>query len=194
MFSKDEIKQNMIGCFEILLFMTKGFDRFTRVTARDAIKSFIFPIALMPVALSVHVITAEEGYDTSYIVSAHLMRTLLSAGTYLGIVYYFSKLMNRQEHFAKYLVIANWGSIIGIILVSPILLYVYTGADVSAVENYPIFITVIGIFYRAFIMTNVFKIPWEMGGFMAIIGLGIGETMWDLMLYLFGDIVQIDGR
>ena len=52
MFSKEEIKRDLLGCFEIFLFMPKGIERFEADKER-MIRSFIIPFALLPFVLMV---------------------------------------------------------------------------------------------------------------------------------------------
>lgn len=193
MFTKQEIKQNIIGCLEIIIFMRTGVKRFQNVSRISAIKSFVIPVALLPLVLAVLVVTSKEGYSVPFVVSVHLLRIVIGAIIYLSIVYFLSKQLERQEHFCKFLVISNWLSLFDIILVSPILFYIYTGADVTAVEPYAVFSTLLGYVYVAFVVTHTFRIPWEMGGFLAIVGLAVDETMWDTLFFLVGNITAIHG-
>ncbi len=191
MFTKQEIKQNLAGCLEVIIFMRKGIERFQSTSRKDAIKSFLIPLILSPLAFVALVMTTKEGHTIPFIISVHFFRILIGAGIYLTIVYFLSKQLERQEHFWRFLVITNWISLFDIIFVSPILFYIFTGGDVMDVEVYAVFMTLLGYVYLAFIITHTFRIPWEMGGFVAIVGLAVDETMWDF-LHVF-DLTMIHG-
>lgn len=193
MFTKQEIKQNIIGCLEIIIFMRTGVKRFQNVSRISAIKSFLIPVALLPLVFAVLVVTSKEGYSVPFIISVHFLRIVVGAMIYLSLVYFLSKQLERQEHFCRFLVISNWLSLFDIVLVSPILFYIFTGADVTAIESYAVFITLVGYVYMAFIITHIFRVPWEMGGFLAIVGLAVDETMWDVLFFLVGNITAIHG-
>ncbi len=193
MFTKEEIKENLVGCFEVLLFMKSGIDRFKNIARKDAIKSFAVPVVMLPIVMAVQVMTSKEGYTIPYIITVHFIRMFASFGLYLGLVYYISKLLEKQQYFSNFVVVANWWNIIGLIMVLPIVFYVFQGFDVTGIENYAIFISVMGYVYMGFILTHTLRIPWEMGGFIAISGLAVDETIWDIIIYFFGDITLIDG-
>jgi len=50
----------------------------------------------------------------------------------------------------------------------------------TVLKNYAIFITMLGYVYCAFVLTHTFRIPWEMGGFIAIVGLAIDQNMLEI--------------
>ena len=191
MFTRQEIKQNLAGCLEILIFMRKGIERFQNVSRTDAIKSFLIPLLLFPFVFTALVMTSKEGHSIPFIISVHFFRIVIGAMIYLTIVYFLSKQLERQEHFYRFLVIINWISLFDIIFVSPVMFYIFTGGEVTTIEPYAVFITLLGYVYLAFIITHSFRVPWEMGGFAAIVGLAVDETMWDIIHFL--DITAIHG-
>ncbi len=193
MFTKQEIKYNIIGCLEIILFMRSGIERFQSVSRASAIKSFIIPVMFLPLVLSVMVLTSSEGYSIPYIVMVHSARMVATTTLYLTIIYFLCKQLKRNQYFCRYLVISNWISLFDVILVSPILFYLFTGTDVSVFGVYATFITLLNKVYSAFIMTVTFRIPWELGGFFAIVGLAVGETMWDVLFFFAGNIAELRG-
>lgn len=182
MFLKEEVKRNLLGCFEILLFMPRGIDRF-EVDKDRMIRSFIIPFAMMPFVLVVVVGFFPE-FSASLIVSLSVFRTVLAAALFFGVVYFMAKQMNRQEHFYKFLIVSNWTNINGIILALPILVGLFLGIDSGTFEVYAVFSEIVGYIYAAFVLTYCFRIPWEMGGFLAVIGLAINQNLWEISDYL----------
>tara|TARA_R110001592_G_scaffold3525_24_gene20078 strand:+ start:5640 stop:6218 length:579 start_codon:yes stop_codon:yes gene_type:complete len=191
MFTKQEMKQNLAGSLEIMIFMRRGIERFKNVSRADAIKSFIIPVAFLPLVFTILILTSKEGHSIPFLLSVHFSRMVIGALIYLAIVYFLSKQLERQEHFCKFLVIINWTSFFDVILVSPIIFYVLTGGNPEDVEVFAVFMTLLGYVYLAFILTHTFRVPWEMGGFVAIIGLAVDQTMWDMIAFL--DLTVIHG-
>ena len=60
----------------------------------------------------------------------------------------------------------------------------YMGVSPETFEVYAVFVEIIGYVYSAFVITYCFKLPWEMGGFIAIVGLAINENLFDLTNYI----------
>ncbi len=193
MFTRQEIKENLHGSFEIILFMRRGVERFQNVSKKDAIKSFIIPVLFLPLVFAVLVKTSADGYSIPFIISVHFVRIAVGVCVNLYILYFLTKQLNRQEHFCRFLVIANWISLFDIILVSPVLFFIFSGLDLSAIEPYAVFMTLVGYVYMAFIIKSSFRIPWELGGFAAIVGLAVDETLWDIIFFMFGDITLMHG-
>mgnify|MGYP003630241666 FL=1 len=191
MFTKQEMKQNLAGSLEIMIFMRRGIERFKNVSRADAIKSFAIPVAFLPLVFTILILTSKEGHSIPFLLSVHFSRMVIGALIYLAIVYFLSKQLERQEHFYKFLVIINWTSFFDVILVSPIIFYVLTGGNPEDVEVFAVFMTLLGYVYLAFILTHTFRVPWEMGGFVAIIGLAVDQTMWDMIAFL--DLTVIHG-
>lgn len=193
MFSKNEIKQNLIGCAEIMLFMQSGIERFEQISKKDAVKSFVIPVLLLPLVLTILVLTSKEGYTTLYLIMVHSTRIIAGIIAYLLVVFYFSRLLKRREHFAKYVVVVNWSGLINVLLLPPILIYALSGAELQGIEAYAVFVALLGYVYLGFILTFALRIPWEMGGFMAVIGIFVDETMWDILFYFCGELTAISG-
>lgn len=175
MFSKNEVKANLIGCFEIFLFMRKGLERFI-VSPPAAVKSFLIPIAFMPVVLFITLLHGGAGVYAMW-ASVHVFRTVLAVGLYLLAVYFIAKQYHREQHFYKFILIFNWMNVIGIVFLLPVLGGVMAGYEMSVFRSYLVFTTLAGYVYLAFVLTHCFRLPWEMGGFVAIVGLAIDDNL-----------------
>lgn len=176
MFSKQEVKSNLIGCAEIFLFMRSGLERFV-VSPGAAIKSFIIPVFLMPLSLYVAIVMSETCMLPSVLVLLHVVRMVASLGLYLLAVYFIAKQYHREGHFYRFLVIFNWMNIVGLVYLLPIAVGLLAGYPINIFENYAIFITLTSYVYLAFVLTHCFRLPWEMGGFIAIVGLAIDDNL-----------------
>lgn len=175
MFSRQEIKSNLMGCFETFLFMRKGIERF-EVSPGAAIKSFIIPVILLPVLVPILIMMSPAG-TFSFLFVMHTLRIVLAAGLYLLAVYFLARQYHREGHFNRFLVVFNWINITSLVFLLPIVVGVAMGTPLQSFTNYAIFITLTNYVYLAFVLTHCFKLPWEMGGFIAIIGLAIDDNL-----------------
>ena len=181
MVTQQEFKQNLLGCFEIFLFMPKGLGRFD-VTPEKAIKSFFIPLALMPFILAI-IVGLSEDFSPSLVISLNVLRMAFSFLLFLSAVYFLTKQFDRQQHFYRFLMVSNWLNINGLVLVSPILIGIAMGVPSGDFEVYAVFIEIVSYVYSAFVITHCFRLPWEMGGFIAIVGMAINQNMFDLSNY-----------
>jgi uncharacterized membrane protein len=182
MFSKEEIKRSLLGCFEILLFMPRGVERFGNDKGQ-MIRSFIVPFSMMPFVIAI-VVNMFPEFPALLIASLVVFRGLLATILFFGIVYFMAKQMDRQEHFLRFLTIANWTNINGIVIAVPILIGLALGVDTSTFEVYAVFSEILGYVYGAFVMTYCLRIPWEMGGFISVVALAINQNLWALSDYI----------
>jgi len=190
MIKSNELKSNLLGCFEIFLFMPKGIERF-EVTPAKAIKSFLIPLALLPFILMIVVGMTNDEFSTTVVVFLNVMRIALSVLFFLSAVYFFTKQFERQQHFYKFILISNWLNINAMIMVSPILIGMSMGVDSEVFEVYAVFGEIAGYVYSAFVITYCFRLPWELGGFIAIVGLAINENLFDLSNYIRDSLTVI---
>jgi hypothetical protein len=182
MFAKSEIKRNLLGCFEIAIFMSNGVGRFNGTKA-VALKSLVLPVVLVPLIV---IATAflSRGLATEVLIPLHVGRIIISMTVFWGIVYMLAKHFGRDQYFWRFVNVSCWVELIGALLTLPILFGILAGYDFSVFESYAVFITVVGYIYSAFITTYVFRLPWELGGFVAIVGMGVNENLLDLTIYL----------
>ncbi len=189
MFTKEEIKRSLLGCFEVVLFMRAGVERFEG-TREAAIRSFLIPLFLLPVTL-LALIALSEGFSASLLLSLHTIRIVLSVVLFFAAVYFLSKQYDRGKYFYKFVTVANWINIPSMILVMPIVFALFVqGVDMESMKVYAVFITMLGYVYSAFIITHCFRFPWEMGGFIAIIGLAIDQNLLEFATYI-RDVVAV---
>ncbi len=177
MFTREELKKNLIGCFEIALFMPAGVDRYSP-SKSAALRSFLVPALFIPLVAWVWILRSDAE-PASLIVAVHLTRMVLTMAIFLGVVYLFARQYERHEHFFRFVTASNWHEVIGVILVLPVLFALLMGADIGPWENYAVFIQLFGYVYVGFIATHVLRIPWELGGFLAVVSLAVGQQLLD---------------
>lgn len=182
MYTQQEWKNGFLGCFEILLFMSSGVERFDSI-ASQAVKSFIMPLILLPLFLVVTV-GMSAGYNFYLLLSLHSLRVIFTSIMFLTVVYFMSRQLGRDEHFFRFVTVNNWMSIPSFLMVLPILFGLLLGSNFSGFESYAIFITLAGYVYTAFIATRSFRLPWELGGFIGVVSMAIDQNALHLMVYL----------
>ena len=182
MFTKSEIKKNLLGCFEIALFMSKGIERFDE-TKIAAVKSLVVPLVLTPIIVILMVMVSSD-FATEVLIPLHVGRIILTMVITWAIVYLLSKHFNRDQYFWRFVTVSCWTNIIGFLLLLPIAIGVLSGYAFAVFEPYALFSSIVGYVYAAFIATYVLKCPWELGGFVAIVGMGVSENMIDFTAYL----------
>jgi hypothetical protein len=189
MFSKKEIRENILGCIEVMVFMKGSVDRFSPKKI-DAIKSFIIPIVLIPIALFAFSFKST-GFSLLVLMTLHAARMIVAMVLSYAVVYIFCRQYKREEHFFQFITASNWMNIPIMVMLVPILFSLTMHAFgsiafdsyaqiVKDYESYAVFITCLAYVYTAYIMTHALRIPWEMAGAITIVGLGIDQTMMQI--------------
>lgn len=182
---KSEIKRHLLGCLETALLMRSGIERFS--PSRDAmIRSFAIPVLLLPLTI-LTVLSAHPHDDLSasmgrVLIAIYSLRIFVYLGLFLGIVYTMAKSMDRMESFYRFATANNWLAIPAAVLLLPLLALFLNGAY-SWSEVYPlmVFVTLYSYVYTGFMAMHTFRLPWEIGGFIAIIGMAIHQTSLDAL-------------
>lgn len=188
MYTAEEIKKNLLGCFEIFLFMRKGVERFGS-SKLSAIKSFAVPLALTPLLL-LSILAVQKQTPINILIGISTGHLVITTLLFLGFVYLFTKQYNRQEHFWRFITITNWINIFSVILLIPLVIGYFSGTPMAVFESYIIFKAILAYVYTAFVITICFKIPWELGGFISIVGIAISEHTLKLGFLLHANIMQ----
>ncbi|MBX2834955.1 MAG: hypothetical protein KTR28_08295 [Micavibrio sp.] len=181
MFKPSEFKSNLLGAFEIFLFMNSGFNRFSP-SRSDMFKSFIWPLLILP--LAVYGAIMLMGGDEPIIALAllHTLRMLIVFALSLGLIVVFCKQYERQDFFYKFITISNWFELIFFVLVSPILVLLMSGMSAESLQSYALFITIAAYAYSAYIITQSLRIPWQLGGCLSIGFLLLDQTGFDALI------------
>lgn len=181
--TKKNWKDALLGSFEIFLFMRQGVERFS-TSKEAAVKSFIWPAVLLPFVLFIYAFHST-GYSAPLLLSLHGARILISFSLFLYVLYMFSRHYGRAEHFYRAVTVQNWMNAPIFLFTIPIIVSLF--ANVSGTEDlfarkdntYATFVTLGSYVYLGFVLTHSLKIPWEMCGFLAIVGLAIDQELLD---------------
>lgn len=181
MFSKGEIRQNLLGCLEIALFMRAGIARFT--ASPDALKkSFFIPAALLPLSIftviSAHPESGALDLTSIQILSAiYTARLLISLAAFLGVVYLLARKLDKLEDFAKFTIANNWITLpFATIMLG--LTFMFTSGAYSFAEVYPlmIFTSLYAYASIAFLSAHMLRIPAELACSLAVAAMAINQT------------------
>lgn len=184
MFSKSEIKNSLLGCLEVALFMPQAVKRFG--TSYEAmIKSFYIPVVLFPVSLLiVFLYPRPELVDHSdHIISMmYSLRFAVALGIFLGFVYFLASKIQRTDHFYQFVIANNWLTIPTSVISIPLIIIMtskgYTSGHIEALSVIILFYTYA---YTAFMAACVLRIPLELAVFVMMIGFYINDTSHDIV-------------
>jgi hypothetical protein len=183
--TKTEIRQNLLGCLEIALFMRVGADRFQHSGSMIR-KSFLIPVILLPLSLA-FVLTAhpQGALDTlsmQVLAAVYALRLFVYLAAFLGVVYLMARTLDRLDAFSRFAIANNWLTIPAAALMLPLSVLQITGQYTFA-EVYPlmVFITLYSYAYTAFMATHILRIPAELACCLAIIGMAINQTSLQLL-------------
>jgi hypothetical protein len=190
MFTKDEIKRNLLGALEVALFMPVARKRFGN-TYDEAVRSFIIPILLFPITLGLvyfHPAPAIEHASQNSIALMYSLRMAATWFLFFGSVFWIVNEIDRKEHFYQFIIASNWLSVPATVAFLPVIWTLFTGSH-TLNELYPFMMCVMFYTYAftAFMAAHVLRIPLELGGFVVFISMVINNSTLD-MLHWFGRI------
>lgn len=182
------IKQYLLGCFEISIFMKEGVNHFND-NLSAMWKSFgIVSLTLILIVISTPFIYAAKeslhGISLPSVAMLFILKFIIGSTVTLLFLYMFCKVINRTHNLIKYITASNWASIIPLILfITPLILMKlgpYTYDDV-----YPalVVISVYAYALTAFVTRYIIDIPWELAIFVTICTMAINEAGFDLLYY-----------
>lgn len=196
MFNKGELKQNLLGSLETVLFMRRGVERFAD-NASAMKKSFIVPALALPITLAMVLGAHPEdlgGGVANILIAIYSLRLVAYLGLFLGLVYMVAKKMDKLERFYRFATANNWLMLPAVLFMIAPVLGLITG-HYSWAEIQPL--VVMSTFYSfactGFIITHIMRVPWELAGFAAITGLAIHQTSLDMMKWAAMNAVYLIG-
>jgi hypothetical protein len=100
-------------------------------------------------------------------------------------MYHFCKHLDRENGFFQFVTIGNWMNIPVFLLLTPVLVVLLSGGTIQgSIESYAIVITLLSYILTGFVATYAFRIPWEMGGAIAVISMFINQTTLQMVVDL----------
>ena len=172
------------------LFMREGPERFG-ASWNEMLRSFWIVLINMIISLYSLQFMAPtepklEGLSLPLITSLYSGKTIIAVILGLLLTYAFAKYMKKMEYIFQYITSMNWAGLISTTLALPPLISVAAGFH-TWLEIYPVLIVfaLYGYAISAFIITRIFRVPWQLGGFLAICGMAINDTLFNILFWIF---------
>ncbi len=191
MFTKAEVKRNLIGALEVALFIPDARKRFGNTTG-EAVRSFFVPLLLLPIGVFMIYLQPEflnlkkfaNGFTILYCFEA-----AISLCAFVFFVRWIAQKIGRLEHFNQFVIALNWLFVPSTLLLMPIFVMLLTGMH-SWHELYPLSICAVVYTYSfmGYMAKCILRVPWEIGGFLAIVSLMI-DSFLQQMLQLVNSVV-----
>ena len=170
---KQTLKHSAIGAFETVIMMPTVLEHFTP-RKEDALRSFIFPLLLYPLALlsfSMRNHTHDPGA-----LGLHALTVWGGMFFFYAIMFYVAEWRGKQAYFWQYMNMANAQCIASAVLLSPVFLMIFNRADDGPFfDQYWIFFIFANTVLGAFIIAKALRLNWYLGGFFAILNLYISD-------------------
>ncbi len=199
LFTSQEIRQNLLGCLEIALFMPKGSERFA--ADKEAMtRSFLIPLLFLPISIAV-VLSAHPGAldagSMQVMGGIYAMRLFVYLGAYLALIFAMTKVLNEsaEDHlqdFYRFATANNWLTIPAAMLMAPLVLS-YMSGNHEWGDIYPlmVFIALYSYAYTAFMAARVLRIPMELAVFVSVAGMAIHQTSLDVIKQVTVGVLQM---
>ncbi len=179
------VSVKLLGCLEAALFMPETARRFGS-SYDEMIRSFYIPVIAFPLTLmAIYLYPRPEIASHSHVIVSMLysLRFAFSLGIFLGFVYFIARKIERTEHFFQFVTANNWLTIPSAIVSIPILMLLTQG-DAAAIREAQV-LSVLLVFYTyaytAFAAACILRIPLELAGFIAMIGVLINNSTHDII-------------
>ena len=174
------IKEKLLGCLEIALFMQRGSNRFSGDLGSMK-KSFLIPVILLPLTIAMilgaHPVDSLDATSAQMLIAIYALRLVIYLAGFLALVYAFAAKLDRMDDFYKFVTANNWLTIPAAALTAPLIIMFLNGYY-SWAEIYPL-VVVIALYsygYTAFMAAQILRIPYELACFIAIAGMAIHQT------------------
>ncbi len=187
MFTRSELRQNLLGSLEVALFMRTGTGRFS--ASRESMKrSFMIPVVLLPLTVASVLAAHPEKLDIASMQALALIYTLrlfVYLAGFLALVYSMARSMDRLDSFYRFATANNWLTLPAAVIMFPVLALFLNGYYTWA-EIYPlmVFMTLYSYAYTAFMTTYVLRVPFELACFVAIAGMALHQTSLEALKWV----------
>jgi len=178
------------GAFELVFLFGRGIVPFEKDPGKAAgLRSILIPLALLPLSLYCAYVWPpkdlnEQSMQTVQSIVA--LSTVLGFFSGLGILWLATIVFDKRDRFWITLQASNWTGIPLSLISSPFLIaalmHWYPRAQM---DNVFMLITYYGVLVNACVTFRGLKIDWMMGGFLACMGIFVGQQIWNGLFWLF---------
>lgn len=179
------IKNHLLGCVDAALFMpgiTKRFDGSYDAMIRSFyIPVMMFPLMILTVLLEPSAALADHSQNTISLI--HALRFTMTLAIFMGFVYFLATKTDRTKHFFQFVTAYNWLMIPTVLISLPIVLMSATGdaAMINQAQVLSYFVLIYTYAIIAYAAACTLRIPIELAGFVAIIGLQIDLSSYEII-------------
>lgn len=187
MFTKEEIKRNLLGGLEVALFMPVARKRFG-TSYDEAVRSFIVPILFFPLTLlAVYLYPAPSiaNHSANTIALMYSLRMAATWFMFFGAVYWISRETGRREHFYQFIIASNWLTIPATFVFAPVAWMLFAGTHTwQELAPFMMCLMLYTYAFTAFMATYVLRVPWELAGFIVFIGIGVNDNTLQILHWI----------
>lgn len=179
---KQPIKDALMGCLEIPLFMKVARDRF--VNSPEAMKaSFLVPLLLLPLGIVIAPINPDL---TAMPIGKLALRFCLDFA--LAFIVYFlimkavCKALDRSQYFNQLVNAYNWLNLSSLVISMPFFLLILKGYyQWEELENILLCLILYSYAYLAFAISLILRINWMLAASLSILALALGQVSGSLI-------------
>lgn len=187
MFTKEELKRNLLGSLEVALFMPIARQRFGN-SYDEAVRSFIVPILLFPLTLAAVYLFPQHDADNvsaNTLAMLYSLRMAASWALFITAVYMIVREIDRRDLFYKFIIANNWITVPATAVFIPVAFMLLSGRYTWD-ELYPFMMCLMLYSYAftAFMVAYILRVPWELAGFITFMGVTINNDTLDLVRWI----------
>lgn len=157
------------GCFEISVFLKRGFERFDG-TPDPFCRSLLIPYLLLPLSLLAAVPEPEfQGMSVTQVGIALLYRTTMALVFYLGGIWLLTWVLERRALFYKFGTVMNWLNITGAVLMVPYIALIWLGGfEPAELSHLVLVILLLFLAIVAFTAHHTLQVNWTLSVLLSV--------------------------
>lgn len=178
------------GAFDLLLLFGQGIGAFSG-KKKDALRSFVIPVALFPVTLFLCRFYPpkgmETGFSTGAIVGTVAAQWILSFVFSLALVTVLARSLGKLDKVWLFWEANNWTALAMFLVAFPFsAAAVFQWVAREQMDRVFVIMQVYGFIVVACIAYRAFKINWQLAGLVAVVTLFANEMAWEILFRALG--------
>jgi len=170
------IRDGLIGCLEIPLFLKAGVARFDNSKRAMQFSFLIGMLVTIPAAWLARSNPDFAGTAYPNLLAGFITEYLIFSFLYLPTMYFITKELGRGEYFNRFVNGYNWLNISQLCMIAPMVIGVWAGHWLwEEVYYFLVFLVMYGYAFFAFYITWNFRVNWMLGTGLAILGMALSE-------------------
>jgi hypothetical protein len=184
------LKPKLIGAFDLLMLFGRGIEAFSG-KRREALWSFVIPVAMffvsLPFSYAYPPKGMESGFSHSRILMTVTLQNLLSTVMAYALIIVVAYSLKKLDRFWLFVEANNWITIATVAVSVPFAVAAVLGW-VPREEMDRILVLLQCYFYvvTACIFFRAFRVNWQLAGFLAILTFFANQVTWDFLYRVQG--------